>query len=497
MAAIVPRWEWRTFGSSFGPAEATFASLVPYSVQESDELYVLGSGTDAIVKVRAGLMDLKVLRDVDNDGLEQWAPEMKVGFPLPTAQLTRVVEALGIATGVLDSNPYPLDRLLTDVFEPAGARVVQVHKHRQRYTVGECMAELTDVTADGLPARTIAIEAEDPVAVTAVLRDSGLGGYLNQSYARGLPAVLNEQPARFAVIDVGTNSVKFHIGERSADGTWRTAVDRAEVTRLGEGVDQSGGFIDEALTRTVDAIGGMVDEARRHGVSAVAAVGTAGFRMAANRSAAIAAIRERTGVTVEVIHGEEESELAYLATTAALGPTDGSIVVFDTGGGSTQFTFGHGGKVDERFSVDVGAVRYTERFGLDAAVATSVLVEVRAAIAADLSRLDHRPSPDVLVGMGGAITNLTAVMHGLEVYDPERVHGTVLDLAELDRQIDLYRSRDADARRAVVGLQPARAEVILAGACIVRAIVDKLGMTELTVSDRGLRHGVFAERFGP
>ena len=496
MEEIVPRWEWRTFGSSFGPAEATFTALVPERVQESDELYVLGSNTDAIVKIRAGLMDVKVLREVNADGLEQWAPTMKVGFPLPAAELTRVFEALGIAVADLDPNPYPLDRLLTDVFDPAGARVVRVRKHRQRYTVGGCMTELTDVTADGLTTRTIAIEAEDPVAVSTVLSSTGLGVYVNQSYARGLPTVLDGLPARFAVIDVGTNSVKFHIGERSADGTWRTVVDRAEVTRLGEGLEHGGPFADEALARTVDAIEGMVDEARRHDVSAVAAVGTAGFRMATNRSAAVDAIRHRTGVTVEVIHGERESELAYLATTAALGPKEGSVVVFDTGGGSTQFTFGHEGKVDERFSVDVGAVRYTERFGLDSTVTPSVLAGVRTAIAADLSRLDGRPSPDALVGMGGAITNLTAVKLGMRVYDPERVHGTVLDLAELDRQIDLYRSLDTPARRAVVGLQPARAEVILAGACIVRTILEKLGMSELTVSDRGLRHGVIAERFG-
>jgi exopolyphosphatase/guanosine-5'-triphosphate,3'-diphosphate pyrophosphatase len=146
--------------------------------------------------------------------------------------------------------------------------------------------------------------------------------------------------------------------------------------------------------------------------------------------------------------------------------------------------------------VDVGAVKYTERFGLDQAVAASVVDEARAAIAADLSALDGRPKPDALVGMGGGITNITAVKHELATYDPDRVHGTMLDRAELERQIELYRSRDAEARRAIVGLQPKRAEVILAGACIVETVLDKLGMDSLTVSDRALRHGVLAERFG-
>jgi exopolyphosphatase/guanosine-5'-triphosphate,3'-diphosphate pyrophosphatase len=98
--------------------------------------------------------------------------------------------------------------------------------------------------------------------------------------------------------------------------------------------------------------------------------------------------------------------------------------------------------------------------------------------------------------MGGAVTNITAVMHRLATYDPAVVQGTVLDRAEIDRQIELYRSQDADTRRAIVGLQPKRAEVILAGACIVRTVMEKLGKQSFTVSDRGLRHGVLAERFG-
>jgi exopolyphosphatase/guanosine-5'-triphosphate,3'-diphosphate pyrophosphatase len=93
------------------------------------------------------------------------------------------------------------------------------------------------------------------------------------------------------------------------------------------------------------------------------------------------------------------------------------------------------------------------------------------------------------------VTNITAVQLGLASYDPDRVQGAVLDRAELDRQIELYRTRDAEGRRGIVGLQPKRAEVILAGACIVRTVMDKLGQQTLTVSDRGLRHGLLLDRF--
>lgn len=359
------------------------------------------------------------------------------------------------------------------------------------------MAELSEVVANGKPTRTIAVESEDPAAVIAVVRSLGLGGYANTSYPRGLAALLDGTPARYAVIDVGTNSIKFHVAEKASDSRWRTVADRAEVTRLGEGLDQTGQICDAALERAVAAITGMVAEARQHGAIAIVAVGTAGLRIASNRDEVVAAIETRTGVHIEVVSGEEEARLAYLAARSSLDlSATGSLVVFDTGGGSSQFTFGRGHDVAERFSVDVGAVRYTERFGLNGAVSSSVLKNALAAISADLSRLDGRPVPDALVGMGGATTNITAVKHGLARYDPDVVQGTVLDRAEIDRQIEVYRSMDAAARRGIVGLQPNRAEVILAGACIIRTVMEKFGKTSLTVSDRGLRHGVLAERFG-
>ncbi len=99
------------------------------------------------------------------------------------------------------------------------------------------------------------------------------------------------------------------------------------------------------------------------------------------------------------------------------------------------------------------------------------------------------------MAIGGTATNLAAVRHGLADYDPDVVHGTVLDVAEVDRQIELYRTKGAEERRKIIGLQPARAEVILAGACIVRTILNKLDHEAMMVSDRGLRHGVVLERF--
>ena len=152
--------------------------------------------------------------------------------------------------------------------------------------------------------------------------------------------------------------------------------------------------------------------------------------------------------------------------------------------------------MDERFSVDVGAVSVTERYGLDEAVSEDTVADALRGIAVDLARVQGRPAPAAVIGMGGTVTNLAAVRHGLDPYDADVVQGTVLERGEIDRQIELFRTRTADERRQIVGLQPNRAEVILAGACIVRTVLDLLGRDALTVSDRGLRHGVLVDRFG-
>jgi exopolyphosphatase/guanosine-5'-triphosphate,3'-diphosphate pyrophosphatase len=493
---IIPRWEWRTFGESFGAAEERFGALEPVRVQDSEELYLIARDSDENVKVRDELLDVKHLERVNEDGLEQWLPVMKAPFPISAADAVAVLGRLG-ASPPADRGEYTLQELVEEVVKPTdGLLPVRVHKRRSRFTIGGCMTELTELRTDVGDMRTVAVESEDAARVVATVRELGLESFANVSFPRGLKALAGLGSHRFAVIDVGTNSVKFHVGERRADGSWLTIVDRAEVTRLGEGLDEGGRLEQEPMERTAAAVEAMVAEALELGVEATAAVGTAGLRIAANGAEFVESVRARCGLEIEIISGEEESRLAYLAVKRSLGLAQGALCVFDTGGGSSQFTFGSGDDVDERFSVNVGAARFTERFGLDGVVSEEDLRAALDAIDADLDQLDGRPSPGALVGMGGAVTNLAAVKHRLAAYDPDVVQGTVLEAAEVDRQIEAYRSRTADERTAIVGLQPKRAEVILAGACIVRTVMDKLGKGSLTVSDRGLRHGVLIERFG-
>ena len=181
--------------------------------------------------------------------------------------------------------------------------------------------------------------------------------------------------------------------------------------------------------------------------------------------------------------------------TAELDVGDGTLVLFDTGGGSSQFTFGHGREVDERFSVDVGAARFTERFGLDHAVRRRDRRGARRDRRG--ARAPRRPRRARRAWSASAAPSRTwpRSSTGSPSTTRTKIRGTGLDHAEIDRQIELYRGKNADERRAIPGLQPGRAEVILAGALIVRTILEKLGSDSFTVSDRGLRHGLLAERF--
>jgi exopolyphosphatase/guanosine-5'-triphosphate,3'-diphosphate pyrophosphatase len=194
METIIPRWEWRTFAASFGDADQRFRRLPQGKLQESDELYLLSPSCDANVKVRDQLMDIKTLEQVGAGGLEQWRPVMKSGFPLPAAEAAKVCAALGVAP-LAHREAYSLEQLQAELTHPSrGVRAVRVHKQRQRYTVGECLAEMAEVAAEGRATRTVAIEFEDPAKVRAAVDAMGLGHFENLSYPRGLKRLVGLTP---------------------------------------------------------------------------------------------------------------------------------------------------------------------------------------------------------------------------------------------------------------------------------------------------------------
>ncbi len=183
---IVPRWEWRTFGGSLDAVEAQLERWDHRGESESDEQYLL-SGEGDNVKIRDELLDIKVLREVDQRGLERWEPTLKAGFPLDASTLAIVFEALRQPLPKLSRQAYSQDQLLSELIEPTDAiQITPVHKRRVRYTSGECMAELSDLEVDRRPIRTLALESIDPAAVVTQVAALGLQDRVNTSVPRAL-----------------------------------------------------------------------------------------------------------------------------------------------------------------------------------------------------------------------------------------------------------------------------------------------------------------------
>ncbi|NMO19214.1 Ppx/GppA family phosphatase [Pyxidicoccus fallax] len=303
---------------------------------------------------------------------------------------------------------------------------------------------------------------------------------------------------RFATIDVGTNSVLLLVAERTPEGRFTPVLERAEITRLGRGVDATRRLSAEGLEATLSVLESFAREARELGAQDIAVSATSAARDAQNGAEFIAAAKARAGVTVEIISGPLEAQLSFAAVHADFAAeAAGPLLVLDIGGGSTEFIYGNpAGHVDFRHSFDVGAVRLTERFVKSDPMTPEDRARVEAHLRETFRTLPPPPPGAVLVGVAGTVTTVYAVRHAIDPYDAEEVHGGTLSLSELSALVDRLCRMPLEERRALPGMQPKRADVIPAGALILLESVRALGLEECRVSDRGLRWGLLAHRFG-
>ena len=301
--------------------------------------------------------------------------------------------------------------------------------------------------------------------------------------------------SRKAIIDIGSNSIKFFVGELAADKTITTVLDTNDIARLGENLNKTGMICPEAMERNVASVANFCAKAKELGANEIVAVGTMALRTASNSAEFVEKVKAACGLEVQIIPGEEEARLSYLAVLSGLPLQGGDLVVFDTGGGSTEFIFGHGTQLVKRFSVNLGAVRITENYLTSDPVTPEQVSAAIAQIDKEFAVAGVEGHPDQLVGMGGTVTSMGAVKHKMIKYDPDVIQGSTLTKADISEQIGDYSTRTIEQRKELPGLQPKRADVILAGACILDVITSRLGVDKLTISDRGLRHGLAFDLF--
>lgn len=300
---------------------------------------------------------------------------------------------------------------------------------------------------------------------------------------------------RFASIDVGTNSVLLLVAERDAQGRFTQVVERAEITRLGKGVDRSRTLSAEGLEATVAVLEAYAKEARALGAERIVASATSAARDASNGHELLSLAKSRAGVDIEVISGDEEARLSFASAVADFG-RGGPVVAIDIGGGSTEVVVGDAkGGVKFRHSFDVGSVRLTERF-VKSDPPTAERAAVEAYLKQVLASVPAPPPGATVVGIAGTVTTVCAVGRAIEPYDATRVHGATLSRDEVHAVADRLWSMPLEQRRTLPGLQPKRADVIPSGAQVLVAVLDALGAESVTVSDRGLRWGLLVDRCG-
>jgi len=308
-------------------------------------------------------------------------------------------------------------------------------------------------------------------------------------------------PARLAVIDVGTNTVRLLVAESDGRSAYRTLLTAQEITRLGQGLLPDRELQAEPIRRTIRALRRYRELAEAQGAAAILAVGTSALREATNRAAFLTAARDDAGIEVTVIPGEEEARLGLLGVRAGLRGAPARLAMMDIGGGSTELLLADGETILAAVSTGLGVVKLTESCLHTDPPLPAELETVRRKASGRFDRartaeLRGMPPGDVLVGTAGTVTSLAAVDLALAPYDPVRVTGHRLTRVRIAETVDRLASLPLADRRRVPGLEPARADVIVAGGVICLAAMDALGFSELTVSDGGLREGILLDHLG-
>ncbi len=301
---------------------------------------------------------------------------------------------------------------------------------------------------------------------------------------------------RVSTIDLGSNTVRLLVADVEAPGRWQVVEQDQAVTRLGEGLAATGALAERPMARTLAVVGDYAARAARLGATAVTIVATSAVREAANGHLFAAAVERATGRRVQVVSGEDEARLMLLGVRHGLGPLAGPVVVFDIGGGSTEYILAEGERVSATASLRLGVVPLAERFPFPGRVDWSrygrLRDEVRGRLERELPREILQARPAHLVGTGGTVTTLAALDLGLRRYDPQRVQGHRLTRAAAGRLLERLGALSVSERAALPCLEPGRADLIVPGTTILLATLDCLGVDALTVSDSGLREGILA-----
>jgi exopolyphosphatase/guanosine-5'-triphosphate,3'-diphosphate pyrophosphatase len=296
---------------------------------------------------------------------------------------------------------------------------------------------------------------------------------------------------RVASIDIGTNTILLLIADIDSKGELAVLADVHEIGRLGEGIDAERRIMPAAIERCqaiLTRYREIIDETK---VDVIRAVGTSAVRDAANRDEFVSAMLRSTGIGIEVLSGDEEARWSYAGAVSGLPLQAARAVVLDIGGGSTELIVGDGSRIHAHRSLDIGAVRLTQKFGLDSPPADEKLADCERYIAEQVRAYPEFDAGDAtFVGVAGTVTTLAAIEQGLRAHDASRIAGYSLSITRIEARYEEMRRMSHEGLVRELGIAPKRADVIVAGMAILLGVLRARGVPRVVVSERGLRYGI-------
>ena len=286
------------------------------------------------------------------------------------------------------------------------------------------------------------------------------------------------------IIDIGTNSCRLFIAEleNTSEGKKikRELVKDVEIVKLGEGVNKTHNLNPNAIKRTLDCLKKYKEKASSYGIENIRAFATSAVRDAENREIFLQEV-SKLGIKIECISGKTEATLNFLGSSLVF---KDRILVVDIGGGSTEFTLGKDKSIDFIQSINIGAVRATEKFFSDNDYSEEKLEKCKVWIRKNLEILKTIKDREFkLIGVAGTATTQISVRDKMEIYDSSKVHMATLTLDELKENLSLFLSKNFEERKNIVGLEEKRADVIIAGTLILLTILEELNQDKIIISE--------------
>ncbi|QXM07235.1 Ppx/GppA phosphatase family protein [Crassaminicella indica] len=301
---------------------------------------------------------------------------------------------------------------------------------------------------------------------------------------------------KLGAIDIGTNSMRMIIA-KIEKGRIVESIKILKPTRMGEKVDQTSRLSKDAIDRNIKALNEFVNIACKEGVNKLPIIATSAVRDAKNKEIFIKRAEEEVGVKVDVITGEREAALGFMGVLKGINKDDENILVIDIGGGSTEFIFGNKEGIKFLCSLDMGAVRMTEKFVTTDPVSKKEVEDIQKAIADCMeSMIDSlgKFQIDKIIGIGGTATTLAAISKKMKVYDKAMIHNTKLCHEKVKAILSDFLSKTLENRKKLDGLEEKRADIITAGTIILDKILTMLNVDDITISEYDNLEGLIFEQ---